>query len=168
MKTYLPLISISILVLFIACSKEDNIHALDLGVNYKSNILGFVTDEDSLPIEGAMVNYNGSVKLTDKHGVYAFTNVDVNSKNSFIKIAKSGYFDSGRSFSTGNSSNIRVSNILSRKLFDLNFDSNSNGGTGTNEFQVLFQENSLLYEQNTSLFKGFFEIAGKYIDPTQV
>ena len=132
------LLYLSLLFLGLMSCKKDTL-APNTGINYKSNIIGYVVDESNLPTEGATVTYDGITKTTDKNGIYTFTNVDVSSKHSFLKIKKAGFFEASRAFNTQKPANIRIKNILLAKDFNKSFDASSGGIVEANGYKITFK-----------------------------
>ncbi|HMG15730.1 MAG TPA: hypothetical protein VK590_09795, partial [Saprospiraceae bacterium] len=166
MKKNLLFIALGLLVFLSSCLKDREVFIPDEGINYKSNILGLVVDESNKPSEGVTVTYNGITKITDKNGIYTFTNVYVSSKHSFLKIRKSGYFEASRAFNTQKSANIRLKNILLAKDFSKSFIASSGGVVEANGYKISFPANAVMVESSSAAYSGQVKVAVKYLDPT--
>ena len=166
MKKNLIFIALAFLGLMSSCLKDREQFIPDAGVNYKSNILGIVTDETNKPVEGAIVSFDGITKLTDKNGVYVFSKVDVSSKHSFLKIKKDGYFEASRAFNTQKPADIQLRNILLAKDFNKSFQASSGGTIAANGYEITFPADAIVVESSGASYSGQVKVAVKYLDPT--
>lgn len=156
------------LVTFLAasCRKDINEFILDSpGKEFTANILGIVVDEDGKPVVNAAVSYEGRQIATDDNGVYSFKNVKVNSRHNLVQIRKEGYFEGSRVFTTDRSTTVRVKNILLKKTFDRNFESNVAATVSKGDIRLEFPADGVVLASNNAPYSGTVQIAVKYLDP---
>lgn len=166
MKKNLLFIALAFIGFLSSCVKDRDQFIPDAGINYKSNILGIVTNEANKPVEGAVVTFNGVTKITDKNGVYVFSKVDVSSKHSFLKIKKEGYFEASRSFNTQKPADIQLRNIMLEKDFNKSFTASSGGIVEANGYKITFPANAIMVESSGTTYTGQVKAAVKYLDPS--
>lgn len=161
------LIACLTLLLISGCVKdESNFIKGPEGKTYTSNILGVVLDEEGQPIKDVQVSFGGVNKMTDENGVYLFKNAEVSDQHSYIRLKKDGYFDGSRAFMTSRKSSIQLNNILLRKNFDKNFDSENGGTLKESNITLDFPSNAIVFESTGEPYSGQVNLALKYLDPS--
>ncbi|HMG15156.1 MAG TPA: carboxypeptidase-like regulatory domain-containing protein [Saprospiraceae bacterium] len=163
MKNSILILVISYLTFFCSCSKEKL--NPNQGGNFKSNILGIVTDEFNMPVKGASIIFNGVVNGTDKNGIYVFNDVDVNSFINLITIRKIGYFDTYRSFNVQKASTLQLRNILLKKEFKQSFQTATGGSISGNNYEIKFPADAIIMESTELTYTGQVNVAVKYLNP---
>ena len=156
---------ITLLFLGLMSCKKDPITPNE-GTNYKSNVLGIVVDENNSPVENATVELDGTIKTTDKNGIYQFKNVDVNSIHSFVSIKKTGFFDANRAFNTQKSNSIRLTHTLLKKTFDKSFVNSAGGNINDANYSLKFPADAVVIESTGAAYTGTVKVALKHLDPT--
>lgn len=137
------------------------------GQDYKGSILGYVVDENGLPVKDATVRFDNTVKTTDENGVYQFKNVDLNSKHNVVTIRKTGYFEGSRVFTTDRSSTVSVRNILLAKNFDQSFESSSASKVSKGAVSLDFPSDAVVLASSGAPYSGTVQVAMKYLDPSK-
>lgn len=106
------LIAIFLLILT-SCKDDDDTPDNSGGVmtkNYTIDIGGSVITQDGGFIAGALVEFDGKTAITDSRGVFRLADVTAREGVNYVRVSKSGFFDSGRNIHVydGETVNIRV------------------------------------------------------------
>lgn len=132
---------------------------------FTSDIFGIVHDEDGLPVEGALVKYNGTTTTTDKYGIYTFDDTKVKSDHNFLTITKDGYFEACKTFRTVNNNELQFKTILVPKIFDLTVSGASGGKVSKSNITLTFEPNSVVVEATNQDYSGEVKVAIHFLNP---
>ena len=83
MKNIFSVILFAFVLFFVACKKDTDTTnpptgtLPDYSTKVRSSASGFVTNENNLPVEGAVVHMGISTTITDTKGYFNFSNVEV-------------------------------------------------------------------------------------------
>lgn len=176
----LAILSILLLLIFSACRKNiDETNIIEttpdpptledyepLVENVNASVKGFVTDENNEPATGVTVSLNGQNTTTDAYGHFFFKNMTMNTRGTFVKVEKSGYFEGSRRFFPLKDSESYIKIALLPKKFDYSFTA-QNGGTITTAegTSIIFKANSIK-TANGTLYTGEVQLATQWLDPT--
>ena len=81
----------------------------------KSGFAGLVSDEQGIPISGAVVTIGSLWTMTDINGAYFIENASVNIERAFATVSKTEYYESSRTLTAKVNTTISLNFILTRK-----------------------------------------------------
>ena len=171
LKALLLLVSTS--VIFFACKKNifpdtipDNTTSIDFTTKVNSNVSGFVTNENNLPVIGAAVKV-GSVTTTTNHfGFFEVRNVQVVKTAATVTIVNSGYFNGIKTYQAedGKSAFFRIKLLPKTSVGTI---ASASGGTVTsNGVKVTLPANAVVNAATNVAYNGNISVAIKFINPT--
>src|SRR5665213_1254214 len=171
MKTIQTLLPFIFLLVFQAgCKKTDtgNNNSVDLSsaIWKTTGVAGQVIDEQSEPVEGAVVKFGNKSTTTDINGYFRFTQATFNTNEAFVTVNKTGYFNGNRTFiPRGGSNNYIKIQLLAAKIIG-SVDA-ATGGTLTmsNGVSITLPGNGIINSNNAS-FSGKVTVSAAFIDPT--
>lgn len=174
----ISLFSLLILLLLSACKKDEPIIDEPLAINPIDNwmplinnitgsLIGQVNDEEGLPIRNATVTINNETKTTNDYGFFYFENLLMNSKGSYVKVEKEGYFLGSRRFFPQANARSNVQITLLNKNFNQSFSSDTESLMEFEGASVNFPANSIA-TQNGDVYNGNVNFAGKWLDPSSL
>ena len=167
-QTLLPFIFL--LVFQAGCKKTDtgNNNTVDLSsaIWKTTGVAGQVIDEQSEPVEGAVVKFGNKSTTTDINGYFRFTQATFNTNEAFVTVNKTGYFNGNRTFipRAGSNNYIKIQ-LLPAKIIG-SVDA-ATGGTLTmsNGVSITLPGNGIINSKNAS-FSGKVTVSAAFIDPT--
>ncbi len=131
-----------------------------------ASIKGVVVNENDIPVLGATVTIGANTLTTNAFGQFELLNKSVSQNNTYIKVAKTGYFNGSRSLitQTGKTHLVRI------KLIPKNITGTftaSGGGivTNTSGGKVTFPANAIV-DASGIAYTGIVNVAMAYINPT--
>ena len=127
-----------------------------------ANIFGVVIGENNDPLDGALVSYRGNQTVSDQYGVYAFNNVDVDSKHNVLNISKDGYHLHSRTFRSKTATTIQLTSKILPLVFDHSFQSSQGGIITSGETELEFAANSIVFEESEAEYQGEVQVAIQY------
>jgi len=133
-----------------------------------SSLTGTVVDENQELVEGATITLGNSTTTTDRFGIFKFNSRQMNQKGTFVKVAKDGYFLTGRRFYPADNQEEVVRIQLLPIVYDQSFESD-NGGTvaiSGDGGSLIFSENSIV-DAAGNLYSGTVQVATKWLAPDQ-
>jgi hypothetical protein len=134
--------------------------------NVKAGISGRVTDENKLPVQGAIVKAGAVSTTTDVNGNFNFTGVLLDKNAAFVKVEKAGYFLGSRTFITKPDATHYVEIELIPKTISGSFDAASGGSvTIANGGSVQFSANSIINPATNSAYSGSVSVSAYFINP---
>src|SRR5689334_19386903 len=101
MKTTTQLVCVlaALLVTFNSCRKDDSVtyfpdkYNTGSGSTYNTTISGRILDESGQPLQGVNAEIESQIAITDNHGLFTLSNINVNSNRFVVKLTKTGYLD---------------------------------------------------------------------------
>ena len=159
------------ILLFVSCKKdsidnndqipEENSAIWGNGISTK--VYGTVTDENGVPVSGALVKARTSTTTTDRNGIFILSDIQAYKNLGYISVEKAGFFNGSRSFvptTGGNQLNIRL--LTKRNAGNVN---GSTGGSITNAEGVKLElaPNSIV--RDNSPYTGQINAAIRFINP---
>ena len=136
--------------------------------NISGSLIGFVVDENDVPVSAASIKLGNNTTTTDDYGHFFFENVTMNSRGALVTIDKDGYFPGSRRFFPKANAGNRVKIQLLEKSFDQSFSANEGGMiTLPNGASIEFDANSIKTEDG-SAFSGVVQVATKWMDPSSL
>jgi hypothetical protein len=72
----------------------------NLSLKVNTTVTGFINDENDKPVAGAQIIAGNKQAITDEYGYFKISNASLGKVAGFVKIVKSGYFTTYRTFST--------------------------------------------------------------------
>jgi len=167
MNKYISYSILAFLMLLLASCQKDAETFIPDESNVNVDIFGIVVDENDEPIEGAQVDLNGKIEITDVYGIYKYSDARITDRHNFLNIKKSGYFEGVRTFRSNKNGSIQLKTKLIAKNFNQTFDSTSGGTISTNVVEINFSPNSIMIDDTGEPYNGVVQVALEYIDPTK-
>lgn len=137
----------------------------DLLIKANTTVAGFINDENNKPIPGAQVTAGSKQTITDEYGYFKISNTSLGKVAGFIKIVKSGYFSTYRTFNTiENKENfVRVKMLTKTETGVINA---SSGGTITapDGAKVILPANGIITAGSGSPYSGQVHVSARLID----
>ncbi len=174
----LSLIAFLFLILFSACKKDEpiidtptnaTVSPIDDWVpvieNINGSLVGQVNDESGTPINNASVTLNNETTTTNAYGFFFFDDVTMNSKGSYVKVEKNGYFLGSRRFFPQSDVRSNVKITLLQKAFNQSFSSDTESVMAFEGASVSFAANSIANE-NGEAYTGNVNFSAKWLDPS--
>ncbi|MBC7888637.1 MAG: hypothetical protein H7Z13_12220 [Ferruginibacter sp.] len=159
---------------FISCQKEltgnaDDFIAAppDLTVKVSASVAGFVTDENDIAVNGAVVTVGGTTILTDKYGYFEIKNVQVVKEAAVVTVARPGYFKGIKTWlaTAGKSAFFRVK--LIPKTIAGTLDAATGGNvTLANGLIISLPAAAIVNAATNAAYTGPVNVSAKWIDPT--
>ena len=165
----LLLIIISAIV-YTACQKQ---YSLDLPTtsstkSITASVTGKVTDNNHLPVSGAIVKSGTASTTTDVNGYFRFPNINIKDPDlAYVTVEKSGFFLGSRTYITTKGSNGYVAIQLIKKNVAGTFFSGTGGAVTVpdNGGKIDFQPSSIVNASSKSTYAGTVSVAAFYINP---
>ncbi len=119
-----------------------------------TNIRGIVVDENNAAVSGATVKAGNFTTSTDATGVFNFKNVEVDNANGYVRVEKTGFLVSGKSFlpSSGRTQEVRL--MLNSFTFARNYNIISPTSIGATNGEKLTWTGSALQTQAGAAYTG--------------
>lgn len=142
-------------------------HTVNLTTRINSSVSGFVTDENNVALNGAIVRFGSTSTTTDKYGYFKFSNVSVIRDAAVVTVEKSGYFHGIKTYraETGKSRFFRIKLIPKTTTGTINATSGGNV-TLTNGLTVALPSSGVVYASNNAPYSGTVNVAAYWINPT--
>jgi len=136
--------------------------------NVTTSVIGFIVDENDLPVSDAVVKLGDNTLSTDEYGHFFLDEVTINSLGAVVNVQKDGFFDGSRRFFPKADTQNRLKIQLLEKIFDQSFSA-TDGGTVTlsSGASIVFDANSIKTASGAA-FTGTVEVAAKWMDPSAV
>ena len=130
-----------------------------------ANVLGFVLDENNVPVTGAQVKSGLAVTITNPYGMFSLNKISLSKNNGSVTITKPGYFKGIRSFKTTAGVDHIVKIQLMKRTLTATIDA-AGGGivTANGGASVIFPANAFI-SANGSSYTGNVNIYCRWIDP---
>lgn len=129
------------------------------------NILGYVIDENNVPVEGALVQiYSGST-TTNKYGIFTFQNTKLDKNGTYLTVRKAGYFlgsDMVYPEKAETYSSVKLMKLETGKSLDATKGGSiaiTGGGT------IDFPANAIVYKDGAA-YNGIVNVSAKLLSPT--
>lgn len=159
-------------ILLIGC-REDSFEQVIIedpvsgpSVTVKSSILARIIDDNEQPVADAAVTVNNQTLFTDAAGLVVVEDATLNSKGTFIRVEKSGYFPGGRRI-YGSSTAAQYVNV---KLLSKNVVGSINAQTGgtvsTSEGAIIELPANGIIDSDGNAFTGSVQVNATWLDPT--
>lgn len=168
------LLLVATVLLFGSCQKEFSSGLenpgetpVELNSKVRSNISGFVTDENDLPVLNAAVKVGMQTISTDRFGYFEAANVEVPKNAAVVTASKPGYFPGIRTYiATANKAAFVRIKLLPKA--NAGTISAANGGTASlpNGLQINLPANAVVNAANGSAYSGTIHVAAHWINPT--
>jgi len=167
---------IAVSFLFVACQKELSASGgsidqpsngtVDLSTKINTSVDGFVTDENGIAVESALLQAGAATTSTDKFGYFKFTNVLLVKNAAMVTVTKPGYFNGIKTFiaKEGHDAFFRI------KLLPKNTEgsiSASSGGAVTlaDGLSVSLPSDAVVVAGNNTAYSGTVNLAVKWLNP---
>ena len=159
-------------LLFLTSCREENfdpkttINLPQPVVFVESTVTGQVIDENNDPVSAVSIKLGDKEIMTDEHGFFKFSKMNMNKNGTHITANKFGYFFNSKMLNPalGNKSF-----VLFQMLDKVNIGSfnTADGGelSTTDGASVTFGANAIMYE-NGAPYTGMVEVSAKWLDPT--
>ncbi|MBC7689960.1 MAG: hypothetical protein H7211_17480, partial [Aquabacterium sp.] len=155
---------------FYACQKELTSEGIDLNTpsltkKVSSSVSGFVTDENDVAVNGAVVTMGG-VTTTDKNGFFEIKNVVVVEEAAVVTVTVPGYFKAVKTYlaAAGKAAFFRIK--LLRKTIAGTIDATTGGSvTLGNGLGVTLAGGVCVNAANNSAYTGTVNVAAQWINP---
>ncbi len=130
-----------------------------------TSVVGLITDEANLPIEGALIKLGSLEYLSDEQGRFVAINVTLNSLGSSYTVEKEGYFKGIRSFKPQLNTVEHTSVQLKKKKVVGSFNATLGGTINTvNQLSITFPPNAIV-DAEGNLVQGNVQVEAAWIDP---
>lgn len=130
-----------------------------------TSVVGIITDEDNMPIEGALVKLAGDEYLSDELGRFTAINVTLNSRGSVYTVEKAGYYKGIRRFKPQADAVEQTRVQLKKKSIIGSFNATIGGTVTTADgLSITFPANAIV-DANGNLVFGNVNVAAAWIDP---
>ena len=174
LKTLFLLVTTSLI--FFACKK--NIYPdvvpetpavvtpIDFTTKVNSNVSGFVTNENNLPVLGATVKVGSVTTTTNRFGFFEVKNVQVVKTAATVTVVNSGYFNGIKTYMAedGKSAFFRIKLLPKTSVGTI---ASASGGTATsNGVKVSLPANAVVNAATNVAYTGNIAVAIKFINPT--
>jgi hypothetical protein len=133
----------------------------------KASIQGYVTNENGLPVNGALVTAGTSITTTDSKGFFRFSDINISKNNGYVKVSMAGYFTGSRSFvtNTGRVNHVRIR--LMPKVISGNIDATTGGSvTLSSGIVIKLPAAGVVNASSNTAYTGTVNVAASWIDPT--
>lgn len=171
-----PIYSILIAVfvmLFASCKKNTDTPSQPTGTSpdyttkVRSSASGFVTNENDLPVAGAVVKMGISSATTDSKGYFSFSDVEVIKQSATVTVEYSGYFKGIKTYIAEEGKSVFFRVKLLRKSEAGTFTASAGGNISlTNGLQISFPVNAIKNSSTGVSYSGVVSVAAQWIDPT--
>ena len=163
-------------ILFVGCQKElsgdGSIIAPVLQADLVTKVTiktvsGFVTNENNIAVNGAIVVVGNASTTTDKFGYFEVANSLVVQNAATVKVSKPGYFNGIKTFiaAEGKSAFFRIK--LIPKTVVGNFSSTAGGTVSlTNGMSLAFGASAVVIAGTNTAYSGTVNVAAYWISPT--
>src|SRR5215216_6202636 len=131
-----------------------------------ASIKGRVLDENSKPVNSAVVQSSGTSTTTDINGFFQFNNIQLAKNAGFVVVEKTGYLKGIRTIftNTGVINNVEIQ--LIPKTNRGNFTAGAGGNiTIQNGSSVNFPANGIINAATNTAYSGTVNVIGAYLDP---
>ena len=175
----LPFILAVAVLFFAACQKNINEFidsnnnnpqpGPDLTTKVRSTISGFVTNENDVPVVGAVVKAGSITTLTDEYGYFVIRNANVVKNAAVVTVTKPGYFKGIKTYQgvDGKSVFFRVKLIPKNTVGVINSATGGNV-TMSNGMIVALPANAVVVASTSAPYSGNINVSAYWIDPTAV
>ena len=176
----LGLLSLMFLFILSACRKDsitttDTISTPDPTIiekydpivkNVTASVIGFIVDENDMPVSNAAVELGNNNLTTDEYGHFFLNDITMNSRGAIVRVKKDGFFDGSRRFFPKENTTNRVKIQLLKKSFNQSFSATDGGTISLSSgASIDFDENSIQTASGDA-FTGTVEVAVKWMDPS--
>ncbi len=159
-------------IFFYSCQKELTgegiaLNPPNLTTKINASVSGFVTDENELAVDGAVVDFGSSSTSTDKYGFFEFNNVSVIKEASVVSVATPGYFKGIKTFiaTPGKAAFFRIK--LLPKTIVGTINANIGGNVALiNGLVVSLPANAVVNSITNATYAGQVNVAAHWISPT--
>ncbi|HMI77344.1 MAG TPA: hypothetical protein VK484_01055 [Ferruginibacter sp.] len=164
-------------LLIFSCQKEVSIDGAtgpgpgpgpqyDLSTKISSSVSGFVTDENDVAVQNAVIQFGSYSTTTDKYGYFEAKNVQVTKNAAFVTAGKPGYFKGIKTYiaSAGKSAFFRIKLIPRTNAGSINA---SAGGTVTmvSGLTVTLPAAGVVNAATNTAYTGTVNVAAFWINP---
>ena len=170
---YLTTVIITLSVFVISCQKEFSGDGIDLGdekpdltTKISSSVSGFVTDENEVAVNGAVVQFGNSSTTTDKFGYFEVRNVQVCQVAAMVTIIKPGYFKGIKTYiATANRSAFFRIKLLPKSTAG-NIDAATGGSvTLANGLSINLPPAAVVNASTNTAYTGSVTVAAQWLNP---
>lgn len=164
---------IPVILLFIAiftcCNKTDNSSPIKVYTPeyVTATLSGKITDNDKLPVNGAVVKAGSASVTTGSDGTFLLQNVTIDKHAAFVKVEKEGFFLGTRTVVATEGKNNSVAIELIKKIVAGSINTAS-GGTVTvpsNGGTISFESNGIINSESKTTYTGSVEVSAFFINP---
>ena len=174
-KMIIPLAAVIVMLTYLSCQKGliGDVTTITTPVDditqVNASIEGYVTNENGLPVNGAVVISGVAGTSTDNKGYFRFNNISLSKNNGFVKVMVPGYFTGSRSFVTnaGRVNYVRIQLIPKTNIGNIDAVT---GGTVTlpSGVSVSLPAGSVVNATSGASYTGTVKVAAAWINPVSV
>ena len=131
-----------------------------------ASVEGYVTDENGLPVNGAVVTSGIAGTSTDNKGYFRFNNISLSKNNGYVKVVVPGYFTGSRSFFTnvGRVNHVRIQLIPKANIG--NIDAVAGGQIALpSGLGIILPAGSVVNVASGAPYAGTVKVAAAWINP---
>ncbi len=161
-------------ILVVSCQKEFSGDGFiitetppDLTTKIASAVAGFVTDENDMAVNGAIVQVGSTSTTTNKYGYFEVSNVQVIKNAALVTVAQPGYFKGIKTYIATENKSAFFRIKLIPKTNSGNIDA-ATGGTVTlpDGLAVNLPAGSVVVEASGAAYTGQVNVASHWLNPT--
>lgn len=133
----------------------------------QANISGRITDDQKLPVSGAVVRIGVSSTTTDVNGIFSISNVQVDRTAGLVQVEKEGFFKGIKTLVVTSGKDNQVTIQLIKKVVAGTFNGSSGGTINIPAAggSIIFEPNSILNTANHAGYTGPVSLSAFFIDP---
>lgn len=133
----------------------------------QASLQGKVTDENDLPVSGAIVKSGAYTTTTDSRGLFFFKSIQLDKYSSLVTIEKAGYFKGFRNFSVKQGSYEFVKIKLVPKVLAGTINSQTGGAITLPDNSIItISSRSIIVKATNQEYTGNIRVYAKIIDPS--
>lgn len=158
---------------FFSCKKDSRDNGTitetqpDLTTKVSSSVSGFVTDENNAAVNDAAVIVGDANTITDKYGYFKIRNVQVVKDAAVVKVVKTGYFKSIKTYiATENKSAFFRIKLIPKTVAAIIDAASGGSATLTTGLSIALPANAVVNAATNASYTGSVTVIAKWIDPT--
>ncbi len=158
---------------FLSCQKElsgdgilPSVKLADLTTKCNSSVSGFVTDENDVAVNGALVKVGTATTTTDKSGYFEVSNVQVIQNAALITVIQPGYFKGIKTYLATESKGAFVRIKLIPKTNVGSIDAATGGTVTLNGMSIILPASAVINAGTNAVYTGAVSVAAQWLNPT--
>ena len=143
------------------------------GAMFEGSVSGKVTNDRDHPISGVTISLQGISTLTDKNGLYSFSNVNLpENQKAIVKVAHPNYLETSRAFTTTQNRSIVNFEVISTEGFVDFFNSTDEADLEafslTSELvtTIKIPADAYVFDGTNIPYQGIVKASANFIDPS--